>query len=119
MTNAQVAAQRASDIINEAERAMDLALARASTLVTELPELQKQAGLNSSWAQPAVASVCAALGDMSAARASIIGAHKSLSAIQRKLGVTLMESPNNSKEGDGPVVPATARSADIVVPLRA
>lgn len=110
----QQAAQRVAEMINEAERAMDTAMARTSVLVTELPQLQTAAGLNASWAQPALASVCVALGEMTSARASIIAAHRSLSAIQRKLGLTLMETPNNSKDGDGPVVPKILRDAGVV-----
>lgn len=98
MSNRHEAAQRVAAMINDAERAMDLAMAKASLLVTELPNLQTEAGLNASWAQPVVASVCSALSDMTAARGSIIGAHRSLSAIQRKLGLPAMEGPNNPKE---------------------
>lgn len=118
MSNQQEAAQRVAEMINEAERAMDTAMARTSALVTELPQLQTAAGLNASWAQPVLASVCSALGEMTSARGSIIAAHRSLSAIQRRLGVVVMETPNNSKDGDGPVVPKVL-SDTRVVPLRA
>ena len=57
MSDRDIAAARVADIINEAERAMDAAMARASQLLTELPALQGQAGLNGAWAQPAVVSV--------------------------------------------------------------
>ena len=53
MSDRDIAAARVADIINEAERAMDAAMARASQLLTELPALQGQAGLNGAWAQPA------------------------------------------------------------------
>lgn len=118
MSNRQQAADRVARMIHDAERAMDIAMAKTSALVTELPTLQSEAGLNAAWAQPVVASMCAALGDMTAARGSIIGAHKSLSAIQRKLGVTALELPNNSKE-DGPVRPSAADEGGRVVALRA
>lgn len=117
MSDRDIAAARVADIINEAERAMDAAMARASQLLTELPALQGQAGLNGAWAQPAVASVCAALNDMTGARASLISAHKSLSAVQRKLGVTVAEGGANEKQ-DVPTRP-TAELADTVVRLRA
>lgn len=103
--NREDAAVRAANLINEAEWAMDEAMAKASRLVTELPELQNRAGLNSAWAQPVVAAVCSALGDMTGARGSLIHAHRSLSVIQRRLGVTLFELPTNSKDEDGPVLP--------------
>lgn len=117
MSSQQEAAQRVARMINEAERAMDVAMAKASILVTELPSLQTEAGLNAAWAQPVIVSVCAALGDMTAARGSIIGAHKSLSAIQRKLGISVMESPNNSKEEPAPVPRPTGYLDDRVVAL--
>lgn len=113
MSERDIAAARVADIINEAERAMDAAMSRASMLVTELPALQGQAGLNGAWAQPAVVSVCAALTDMTAARASLIAAHKSLSAVQRRLGVVVAETPLNDKTTEGPVIPS-AHNADVV-----
>ena len=100
MSSRQLAADRASRLIHEAEQAMDVAMARASALVTELPSLQIEAGLHASWAQPAVASVCSALGDMTSARGAILDAHKSLAAIQRRLGIVRLEGPNNPKEDD-------------------
>lgn len=118
MPNRQDAAQRVAFMINDAERAMDVAMAKASLLVTELPNLQSDAGLNASWAQPVVALVCSALGDMTAARGSIIGAHRSLSAIQRKLGLPAMEGPNNPKEDpEAPV--GRPYGDDRIVALRA
>jgi len=117
MSDRDIAAARVADIINEAERAMDAAMSRASQLLTELPALQGQAGLNGAWAQPAVASVCAALNDMTGARASLISAHKSLSVVQRKLGVTVAEGTSNNKP-DEPIRPS-ADLADTVVRLRA
>lgn len=116
MTDQYEAAQRVSAMINEAEQAMDAAMAKTSGLLAELPSLQLAAGLNASWAQPAVQSVCTALGEMAAARASIIGAHKGLSAVQRKLGLTIMETPNNSKDEPGPVIPIRGHQ---LAPLRA
>ena len=112
-----IAAARVAIIINEAERAMDAAMSRASQLLTELPALQGQAGLNGAWAQPAVASVCAALNDMTGARASLISAHRSLSAVQRKLGVTVAEGMANDKE-DGTMRPM-GELTETVVRLRA
>jgi len=114
MSERDIAAARVAAIINEAERAMDAAMSRASMLVTELPALQGQAGLNGAWAQPAVVSVCAALTDMTAARASLIAAHKSLSAVQRKLGVVVAETGLNDKVADGATVPKTGHNADVV-----
>lgn len=120
MSNRQEAAERVAQMINDAERAMDIAMAKTSALVTELPNLQAEAGLNAAWAQPVVVSMCSALGDMTTARGSIIGAHKSLSAIQRKLGVTIMEGPTNGKDGEGPVRPIQGwDDGDRVVALRA
>ena len=98
MSDQLQAAARVAAIINEAERAMDDAMSRASLLVAELPQLQIQGGVNGAWAQPAVASVCSALTDMTTARGSLIEAHRSLSAVQRKLGITVAEIPGNSKE---------------------
>ena len=120
MSERQQAADRVAEMINDAERAMDIAMAKTSALVTALPSLQSAAGLNAAWAQPVVASMCSALGDMTTARGSIIGAHRSLAAIQRKLGLSVMETPNNSKEDTGPVRP-TGRIAEEgrVVALRA
>ena len=118
MSNPQEAAQRVAEMINDAERAMDMAMAKTSALVTELPQLQTAAGLNAAWAQPVLASVCSALGEMTSARGSIIAAHRSLSAIQRRLGLTVMEIPNNGKDDTGPVVPKLLRD-NRVVPLRA
>jgi hypothetical protein len=117
MSSQQEAAERVAHMIIEAERAMDIAMARASILVTELPSLQTEAGLNAAWAQPVIVSVCAALGDMTTARGSIIGAHKSLSAIQRKLGIATMEVPGNSKEDPVPTSRPTGYSAGRVVAL--
>ena len=117
MSNQQEAADRVAQMINEAERAMDIAMAKTSALVTELPSLQTEAGLNAAWAQPVIVSVCAALGDMTAARGSIIGAHKSLSAIQRKLGISVMETPLNTKTEPAPVPKPTGYSTDRVVAL--
>lgn len=117
MSSQQEAAERVAHMINEAERAMDIAMAKTSVLVTELPSLQRAAGLNAAWAQPVIVSVCAALGDMTAARGSIIGAHKSLSAIQRKLGISVMEVPLNDKTEPTPVPRPTGYSADRVVAL--
>ncbi|MGK2910708.1 MAG: hypothetical protein ACSLE1_13055 [Sphingobium sp.] len=115
----QEAADRVAQMINDAEREMDYAMAQTSRLVTELPSLQTEAGLNAAWAQPVVVSLCSALGDMGTARGSIIGAHKSLSAIQRRLGLATMESPNNDKNVDVPVIPKTAHDDRRVVALRA
>ena len=121
MSNRNDAARRVALMINDAERAMDVAMAKASLLVTELPNLQTEAGLHASWAQPVIVSVCSALGDMTTARGSIIGAHKSLSAIQRRLGI-LMEGTTNPKEDEVPEerypAPRAGRS-ETVVPLRA
>lgn len=117
MSERDIAAARVAIIINEAERAMDAAMSRASQLLTELPALQGQAGLNGAWAQPAVASVCAALNDMTGARASLISAHRSLSAVQRKLGVTVAEGMGNDKE-DGTTRPM-GELTEAVVRLRA
>lgn len=114
MSERDIAAARVAAIINEAERAMDAAMSRASLLVTELPALQGQAGLNGAWAQPAVVSVCAALTDMTAARASLIAAHKSLSAVQRKLGVAVAETGLNDKIPDGTTVPTIGRNAEVL-----
>lgn len=122
MSNRNEAAQRVARMINDAEQAMDIAMAKASLLVSELPNLQNEAGLHASWAQPVIVSVCSALGDMTTARGSIIGAHKSLSAIQRRLGIA-MEGPTNPKEDEHPherrYPDLRARSAETVVPLRA
>lgn len=115
MSDQQQAAARVAEIINEAERAMDDAMSRASLLVAELPRLQIQAGVNGAWAQPAVASVCSALTDMTTARGSLIEAHRSLSAVQRKLGITVAEIPGNSKEK--PTIPKAA--VENIVQLRA
>lgn len=112
--NRDLAALRVSELINDAEQAMDYALSRASLLVTELPELQTQAGLNAAWSQPVVVAVCAALGDMSEARGSLIHAHRTLSAIQRRLGVALRELPTNSKGDDGPAMPAPTGRAGVL-----
>lgn len=117
MSIQQEAAERVARMINEAERAMDIAMAKTSILVTELPSLQSDAGLNAAWAQPVIVSVCAALGDMTAARGSIIGAHKSLSVIQRRLGISVMELPGNNKEVPVPVPPPTGYSDGRVVAL--
>ena len=117
MSSQQEAAQRVARMINEAERAMDIAMAKTSILVTELPSLQTDAGLNAAWAQPVIVSVCAALGDMTAARGSIIGAHKSLSAIQRMLGIAMMELPGNNKEDPVPLPRPTGYSEGRVVAL--
>jgi hypothetical protein len=119
MTDQNLAAQRVADLINDAERAMDQAMAKASILVAELPQLQNQAGLNAGWAQPAIVSVCAALSDMTTARGSLISAHKSLSVIQRKLGLVTTLLPGNDKAPDGTVIPASAFADDRVVALRA
>lgn len=119
MSDKNLAAQRVADLINDAERAMDEAMARASILVAELPQLQAQAGLNAGWAQPAIVSVCAALSDMTTARGSLISAHKSLSVIQRKLGLVTVMIPGNDKGDDGTVIPASAFDHDRVVALRA
>lgn len=122
MSNRNEAAQRVAQMINDAEQAMDMAMAKASLLVTELPRLQSEAGLHASWAQPVIVSVCSALGDMTTARGSIIGAHKSLSVIQRRLGI-LMEGPVNPKEDEVPeerrYPELRAGRSETVVPLRA
>lgn len=118
MSNRQVAAARVAVVINQAERAVDQAMSQTSLLVSELPDLQREAGLNAAWAQPAVASVCSALNDLTSARAALIEAHRSLSAVQRKLGVTTFESPNNDKPPEnGPRLPVTGCAE--VRPLRA
>jgi hypothetical protein len=119
MSNRHEAAARAAQIINDAEKAMDLAMSKASALVTELPSLQEEAGLNASWAQPVVTSLCSALTDMTTARGSIIAAHRSLSAIQRKLGLPSLEGPNNPKQPPegGDYLPV-GRDAARVVALR-
>ena len=119
MPNRQEAAARVALMINEAEVAMDYAMAKTSALVTELPNLQTEAGLNASWAQPVIVSVCSALGDMTTARGSIIGAHRSLSAIQRKLGLAIMEAPNNPKEPPEEDIRPGGRDRERVVALRA
>ncbi len=106
--NRSLAALRVETLINDAERAMDEAMSKASRLVTELPDLQAQAGLNAAWAHPVVVAVCSALGDMTDARGSLIHAHRSLSLIQRKLGLSLLEIPTNTKGDDGPVLPRPA-----------
>lgn len=113
------AAAEVAEMINDAERAMDVAMAKASRLITEGPALIKQAGLNGAWVQPAVSRVCSALGSMSAARGEIIDAHTSLSAVQRKLGIALLETPDNTKVPDGTTIPKTGRAGETVVPLRA
>ncbi len=122
MSNRNDAARRVALMINDAERAMDVAMAKASLLVTELPNLQNEAGLHASWAQPVIVSVCSALGDMTTARGSIIGAHKSLSAIQRRLGI-VMEGPYNPKEDEVPeerrYPELRAGRSETVIPLRA
>ena len=119
MSERNLAAQRVADLINDAERAMDEAMAKASLLVAELPRLQTQAGLNAGWAQPAIVSVCAALSDMTTARGSLIGAHKSLSVIQRKLGLVTVAGPVNDKISDSPSAPAILSGDNRVVALRA
>ncbi|PZO03301.1 MAG: hypothetical protein DCF28_07485 [Alphaproteobacteria bacterium] len=119
MTDQNLAAQRVADLINDAERAMDQALAKASILVAELPQLQTQAGLNAGWAQPAIVSVCAALSDMTTARGSLINAHKSLSVIQRKLGLMVVANPQNGKPGEIPELPPGVFRHERVVALRA
>ena len=119
MSERRLAAERVAAIINEAEQAMDLALSRASILLTELPHLQQQAGVNGAWAQPAVTSLCTALAGMTAARGSLIDAHRSLSAVQRKLGVTVAEVPLNEKPAGGVKGFLAADDADRVVRLRA
>lgn len=119
MSDKTLAAQRVADLINDAERAMDQAMAKASILVAELPQLQSQAGLNAGWSQPAIVSVCAALSDMTTARGSLISAHKSLSIIQRKLGLVIFAGPGNGKPSDDATIPATAFADSRVVALRA
>ncbi len=119
MSDKNLAAQRVADLINDAERAMDEAMARASILVAELPQLQAQAGLNAGWAQPAIVSVCAALSDMTTARGSLISAHKSLSVIQRKLGLVIVAGPGNGKPSDDATIPASGFADNRVVALRA
>jgi len=118
MSQREATAIRVADYINHAEQSLDEALSRTSILVSELPSLQRDAGLNAAWAQPAVASVCAALNNLTSARAALIDAHKSLSAVQRKLGVTTLETPNNDKPAEtGPF--ARQAEAAVVVPMRA
>ena len=119
MSDKNLAAQRVADLINDAERAMDQAMAKASILVAELPQLQTQAGLNAGWAQPAIVSVCAALSDMTTARGSLISAHKSLSGIQRKLGLVTFAGSHNDKIPDIPISAPSALGDDRVVALRA
>lgn len=109
-----LAALRAATLINEAERAMDEAMSRASLLVAELPDLQCQAGLNAAWAHPVVVAVCSALGDMTEARGSLIHAHRSLSVMQRKLGLAMLEVPTNTKGDDGPVTPHGAAPTPVL-----
>jgi hypothetical protein len=122
MSNRNDAARRVARMINDAERAMDVAMAKASLLVTELPNLQTEAGLHASWAQPVIVSVCSALGDMTTARGSIICAHKSLSAIQRRLGIVMEVFPN-PKEDEVPeerrYPELRAGRSETVIPLRA
>ena len=119
MSNKNQAAQRVAELINDAEKAMDEAMAKASILVAELPQLQTQAGLNAGWAQPAIVSVCAALSDMTTARGSLISAHKSLSVIQRKLGLAIVAGPGNSKPSDDSTIPPLGLRDNRVVALRA
>lgn len=118
MSNRQAAAQRVAEFINTAEQSLDEALARTSVLVSELPALQRDAGLNAAWAQPAVVSICSAMSDLASARASLIEAHKSLSAVQRKIGVTVLESPNHDKPPETkPFAPRA--EAPTIVPIAA
>ena len=118
MSQRETTVAKVAAYINHAEQSLDEAMSRTSILVSELPNLQRDAGLNAAWAQPAVASVCAALNDLTSARAALIDAHKSLSAVQRKLGVVTLETPNNDKPSEtGPITPRAG--AAVVVPMRA
>jgi len=98
---------------------MDLAMAKASILVAELPQRQTQAGLNAGRAQPAIVSVCAALSDMTTARGSLISAHKSLSVIQRKLGLRISAASQDGRPDETLGFAPSDFSHDRVVALRA
>ena len=54
------------------------------------------------------ATTCVIPRSTTEARGSLIHAHRSLSIIQRKLGVALLEVPTNTKGDEGPVTPRAA-----------
>lgn len=70
-----------------AEAAIDVALHEAAMLMAALPTARADARLSAMTGQPAFEDVAATVGALSAARAHIVGAHVSLAAIARQLGL--------------------------------
>lgn len=87
-----------------AETAIDLALARTATLAAALPEARADARLSAVTGQRAFDGVTGAVSALSNARAQLVGAHQTLAALARKLGLDVLAVGPIDKPEDTPPI---------------
>ena len=101
--------------VQAAEIALDKALVEIAGLAAALPDARLKASLAATTAQPAFDGVAASLLAVTEARAHLGGAHRTLSALARKLGLeTVAAGPMEKPEDRPPLDGSEALRAHVV-----
>lgn len=85
-----------------AEAAVDQALAEIAALAAALPEARLKASLSATTAQPAFDGLAASLSALTEARGHLGGAHRTLAALARRLGLRTVATGPMDKPEDRP-----------------
>lgn len=88
--------------VHAAEAAVDHALIETAVLVAALPEARMRAGLSATTGQAAFDDLAASLSALTQARARLGGAHRTLSALARRLGLDVVAAGPVDKPDDQP-----------------
>ncbi|MFN3537365.1 MAG: hypothetical protein ACK4Y4_07975 [Brevundimonas sp.] len=90
--------------IHAAEAAMDHALIEIAALTAALPEARMRAGVSGVTGQAAFDDLAASLSSLTQARARLGGAHRTLAALARRMGLeTLATGPMDKPEDKPPM----------------
>jgi hypothetical protein len=96
-------AQEVADSLFEAERAIDVAIARTAHLVGLMPTIRGNANVSALIGQGAIRQAIASVGALGEARQGICEAHKELSIAQAQMGLGAVTLAGTApKPGDPP-----------------
>lgn len=101
--------------VHSAEVALDKALVEIAGLAAALPDARLKASLAATAGQPAFDGVAASLLAATQARAHLGGAHRTLAALARKLGLEVIAAgPMDKPEDRPPLDPPEPLRANVV-----
>lgn len=96
--------------LQAAEAAVDHALIETAVLAAALPEARMRAGLSGVTGQAAFDDLAAALSALTQARARLVGAHRTLSALARRMGLDNLAAGPVDKPDDQPPMDGSDRA---------